>query len=140
MAGMLLDDFVKKYEGRKVDFDGVFGAQCVDLARQYWKKGLGIEEHTGPCSTSGGAKDLFLDYEKMPLEKKYFRKIINKSFISGDTLIWDSTATNPYGHVAILLAILNNSFIVFEQNGFEQKGAKITIRGKENLLGALRKK
>lgn len=140
MAGMLLDDFVKKYEGKKVDFDGVFGAQCVDLARQYWKKGLGIEEHTGSCSTSGGAKDLFLDYEKMPLEKKYFRKITNKSFIPGDTLIWDSTATNPYGHVAILLATLNNSFIVFEQNGFEQKGAKIIIRGKENLLGALRKK
>lgn len=140
MGGMLLDDFVKKYEGKKVDFDGVFGAQCVDLARQYWKKGLGIEEHTGSCSTSGGAKDLFLDYEKMPLEKKYFRKITNKSFIPGDTLIWDSTATNPYGHVAILLAILNNSFIVFEQNGFEQKGAKITIRSKENLLGALRKK
>ena len=64
MAGILLDNFVKKYEGKKVDFDGAFGAQCVDLARQYWKEGLGIPEHTGPCSTTGGAKDLYLDYEK----------------------------------------------------------------------------
>ena len=138
---MLLDDFVKKYEGKKVDFDGSFGAQCVDLARQYWKEGLGIPEHTGPCSTTGGAKDLFLDYDKMPVEKKYFTKIPkNKAFIPGDTLIWDSTETNKYGHVAIYLGKLNNSLIVFEQNGFKQDGAKVTIRDKNNLLGALRKK
>ena len=141
MYGMLLDDFVKKYEGKKVDFDGAFGAQCVDLARQYWKEGLGILEHTGPCSTTGGAKDLFLDYEKMPIEKKYFIKIqINKVFIPGDTLIWDSTETNKYGHVAIYLGTLNDSVIVFEQNGFKQDGAKVTVRSKEKLLGALRKK
>jgi len=141
MAGMLLDDFVKKYEGKKVDFDGAFGAQCVDLARQYWKEGQGITEHTGPCSTTGGAKDLFLDYNKMPIEKKYFNKIPkSKAFIPGDTLIWDSTETNKYGHVAIYLGTLNNSVIVFEQNGFKQDGAKVTVRSKEKLLGALRKK
>ena len=74
-------------------------------------------------------------------EKKYFTKIPkNKAFIPGDTLIWDSTETNKYGHVAIYLGTLNNSVIVFEQNGFKQDGAKVTVRGKEKLLGALRKK
>lgn len=141
MKGILLDEFVNKYNGKKVDFDGVFGAQCVDLARQYWKEGLGIPEHTGPCTTTGGAKDLYLDYEKMPLEKKYFNKIPkNKNFIPGDTLIWNSTETNKYGHVAIHLGTLNNSFIVFEQDGFKQDGAKITLRSKDNLLGGLRMK
>ena len=66
---MKIDEFVKKYNGVKVDFDKVYGAQCVDLFRQYAKEGLGIPEHTGPCSSSGGAKDLFLDYDKMPIEK-----------------------------------------------------------------------
>lgn len=141
MTGVLLDDFVNKYNGKKVDFDGVFGAQCVDLARQYWKEGLGILEHTGPCSTTGGAKDLYLDYDKMPIEKKYFHKIPkSKGFVAGDTLIWDSTKTNKYGHVAIYLGKLNNSLIVFEQDGFKQDGAKINIRSKNNLLGALRKR
>ena len=141
MAGIMIEDFVKKYTGKKVDFDGVFGPQCVDLARQYWEEVWGIPEHTGPCSTTGGAKDLYLDYEKMPLEKKYFNKIPkNKGFIAGDTLVWDSTEINKYGHVAIYLGKLNNSLIVFEQNGFKQDGAKITIRSKEKLLGALRKK
>ncbi|WP_252722587.1 hypothetical protein [Treponema phagedenis] len=34
---MSLDEFVKKYLGKKVDYDGHYGAQCVDLFRQYCK-------------------------------------------------------------------------------------------------------
>lgn len=138
---MYLEDFVNKYLGKEVDFDGAFGAQCVDLARQYWKEGLGISEHTGVCSTTGGAKDLYLDYEKMPLEKKYFKKIpASKKILIGDTAVWSSTETNKYGHVAIVLGELSNSLIVFEQNGFKQDGAKLNIRSKKNLLGVLRTK
>lgn len=114
---------------------------CVDLFRQYCEECLNIKEHTGPCSTTGGAKDLYLDYEKMPIEKKYFTRIPkNKAFVPGDTLIWDSTETNKYGHVAIYLGKLNNLLIVFEQDGFKQDGAKINLRSKTNLLGFLRKK
>lgn len=135
-----LEEFVIKYSGKKVDFDGVYGAQCVDLFRQYSKECLGISEHTGSCSTSGGAKDLFLDYLKMEKEKKYFTRETKKAMIQGDVLIWNETETNKYGHVAIYLGKLNNSLIVFEQDGFKQDGAKINIRSKNNLLGFLRKK
>lgn len=137
---MLLDDFVNKYKGKKVDFDGVYGVQCVDLFRQYAKECLGIAEHTGSCTTTGGAKDLFFDYNKMPIEKKYFSRITNKSYIPGDVAIWNSTEKNKYGHIAIILAELNNCLIVFEQNGFTQNGAEINIRSKDGLLGVLRKK
>lgn len=137
---MTLEEFVKKYLGKKVDFDGVYGAQCVDLFRQYSKECLGISEHTGSCSTSGGAKDLFLDYPKMEKEKKYFTRETKKAMVQGDVLIWDHTDKNQYGHVAIYLGKLNNSLIVFEQNGFTQNGAEINIRSKNNLLGFLRKK
>ena len=68
---MTIEEFVKKNNGKKVDYDGVYGAQCVDLFRQYSLDVLGITEHTGSCSTSGGAKDLFLDYNKMPLENRF---------------------------------------------------------------------
>lgn len=137
---MTLEEFVIKYSGKKVDFDGMYGAQCVDLFRQYSKECLGISEHTGSCSTSGGAKDLFLDYPKMEKEKKYFTRETKKAMIQGDVLIWNETETNKYGHVAIYLGRLNNSLIVFEQDGFKQDGAKINIRSKNNLLGFLRKK
>ena len=137
---MTLEEFVKKYNGRKVDFDGVYGAQCVDLFRQYAKEGLGIKEHTGSCSTSGGAKDLFLDYDKMPIEKKYFSRSKAKNWQPGDILVWDQTPTNKYGHVAIFLAKLGDSLLVFEQNGITQAGAEIQVRSRDRLLGYLRKK
>ena len=137
---MTLEEFVIKYNKKKVDFDGVYGAQCVDLFRQYVKECLGISEHTGSCSTTGGAKDLFLDYPKMPIEKKYFIRETKKAMVSGDVLIWDKTDKNQYGHVAIYLGKLNNSLIVFEQNGITQEGAEIVLRSKENLLGFLRKR
>ena len=68
---MTVEEFVKKYNGKLIDYDHAFGAQCVDVFRQYCPDVCGIKEHTGPCATTGGAKDLFLDYDKMPLEKKY---------------------------------------------------------------------
>lgn len=137
---MALEEFVKKYNGKKVDYDNAYGAQCVDLFRQYAKECLGIKEHTGPCATSGGAKDLFLDYNKMPVEKKYFYRSTQKNWIPGDVLIWDQSPTNKYGHVAIFLAYLGNSFLVFEQNGITQAGAEIQVRTRDNLLGYLRKR
>lgn len=111
---------------------------CVDIFRQYCHDVLGIP-HTGPCSTTGGAMDLYNDYDKMPLEKKYFTKIKNLKIIKpGDVVIWNKTATNKYGHVAVCIGSLNSSLIVFEQNGIKQDGAKIQLRSKENLLGILR--
>ena len=137
---MTLEEFVKKYNGKKVDFDNAYGAQCVDLFRQYAKECLGIKEHTGPCATSGGAKDLFLDYDKMPVEKKYFTRSKGKAYQPGDVLIWDRTEKNQYGHVAIFLAYLGNSVLVFQQNGITQAGAEIQVWTRDNLLGYLRKR
>ena len=137
---MNIEDFVKKYNGVKVDYDKVFGPQCVDLFRQWAKEGLGIPEHTGSCETTGGAKDLFIDYPKMPIEKKYFERLKKRGNLPGDILIWDSTETNKYGHVAIYLGEINNDYIVFEQDGFRKDGAKINLRSKTNLLGFLRKR
>ena len=134
---MTFAEFVKKYNGQKVDFDGAYGAQCVDLFRQYCKDVLGIG-HTGAVE---GAKDLFLNYEKLPEEKKHFFQVkerLGTYYKAGDVLVWNATKTNRYGHVALLLCEMSGDFVVFEQNGVKQDGAKITLRTKENLLGALR--
>ena len=34
---MKLSEFIQKNIGCKVDFDGLWGAQCVDIFRQYAK-------------------------------------------------------------------------------------------------------
>lgn len=134
---MTVSEFVKKYNGKKVDFDGAFGPQCVDLFRQYNKDVFGLP-HTGAVK---GAKDLFLDYEKLPVEKHFYRKVADQNeIIPGDILVWGETPSNSFGHVAIALGRLENTFIVFEQDGFAQDGAKISLRSSNNFLGALRRR
>ena len=114
------------------------------IGRQYCKDVLNIP-HTGACSTSGGAKDLFCDWEKMPLEKKYFKKIpANKAYNDiemklGDVIVWGETSSNKYGHVAIFISKADEkNVLVFEQNGIKQNGAKLVLRAIENMLGVLR--
>lgn len=97
---MELSEFLTKYAGKKVDFDGAYGAQCVDLFRQYCKDVLNIP-HTGAVE---GAEDLWTKYNSLPLEMKYFDRIDGSKIPQrGDVAIWASTKSNKYGHVAIIL-------------------------------------
>lgn len=131
-----LDDFIKNYEFKQIDFDKAFGSQCVDVFRQYTKEVLGIKEHTGAVE---GAKDLYLNFDKMKLMQKHFMKVYTPR--KGDIVIFNKTPTNKYGHVAIVIYATRKTLVVFEQNGFDQKkGSYITIRDFENVLGFLRGK
>ena len=135
---MLLSQFLTKYCGKKVDFDAAYGAQCVDLFRQYCSDVLNIP-HTGAVD---GAKELYEKYADLPVEKKYFTRLTKKAVPEyGYVAVWGSTPTNKFGHVAIVIARINAStLLVFEQNGFQQDGAKFTERSTANLLGYLKYK
>lgn len=135
---MTLDEFVEKYSGKKIDYDGAYGAQCVDVFRQYCKDVLHVP-HTGAVV---GASELFTKYEAMPLEKKYFNRIAYDGTIpqAGDVVIFCATENNPYGHVAIVVSAEDTALTVFEQDGFKQDGAHIAVRGYGRVLGFLRKK
>lgn len=130
---MTLTQFIKKYQGLKVDFDKAFGAQCVDLYRQYCYDVYHIP-HTGAVE---GAKDL---REIHGPYLKWIEDSATADYSVGDVLVWGATPTNKYGHVAILVAIYNTKyFVVFEQDGFKQDGAKLVLRSREGLLGYLYK-
>lgn len=136
---MSFEEFIIKYNGKKVDFDGAFGAQCVDLFRQYNKE-VWENPHTGAVD---GAKDLVVNYERMPLEQRFLSLFpVNRDLVrAGDVAVWNATEKNKYGHVAIVVGFLGDgSLIVFEQDGFKQDGAKLNVRSIKNLLGFLRKK
>lgn len=133
---MTLDEFVKKYEGKQIDFDKAFGSQCVDLFRQYSKEVLNIKEHTGAVE---GAKDLYLNFSSMPKMFEYFQKVFTPH--KGDIVVFNKSEKNKYGHVAIVLYATNKSLVVFEQDGFNQsKGSYINIWNYNKVLGFLRRK
>ena len=133
---MKIEQFLTKYCGKKVDYDGVFDAQCTDLFRQLCQDVFDIP-HTGSVD---GAKDLYEKYGDLPKEKKYFTRLSkNASPAYGYVAVWGSTPTNKWGHVAIVICKLSaTSLLVFEQNGFQQDGAKFVERSTVNLLGYLK--
>lgn len=131
---MSLTDFIRKYTNRKIDFDGVFGYQCVDLFRQYCEEVLEIE-HTGSVNS---AKELFVNYEHYPKLKTHFERLTN-DFEVGDIIIWNYSSNNSYGHVAIIIEVIDDFNIkVIEQDGFKQDGVKMKIYNPRYALGVLR--
>ena len=116
---MLLDEFINKKINTKVDYDGVYGAQCVDLFRQYCKDVLEIP-HTGSVD---GAKELIENYERLPLEIKYFTRA--SAPVCGDVVVYGASKTNKYGHVAIYLADYDiDNILIFEQDGLSKMALK----------------
>ena len=134
---MTLAEFAAKYCGQKVDYDKAYGPQCVDMFRQYCADVVGCP-HTGSVE---GAKDLWFNFSDND-EKVYFDRYSSWFVKPGDVAIWDSTSTNKFGHVAIVLTVDTKAkqLLVLEQDGFKKDGAKLTVRGYENLLGVLRAK
>lgn len=126
---MTVKDFVEKYYGKKVDYDGAFGCQCIDLFRQYVKECTDLRQ-TPPVS---GAKEIFANHGDFA----FCKHNDNVRYQTGDVLIWGGTSKNPYGHVAIFLDYVNTSLMVFEQDGFRQDGAKIALRKTDGLQGCL---
>ncbi|SEP79415.1 CHAP domain-containing protein [Treponema bryantii] len=135
---MTLTTFINTYLGKKVDYkdkdfkgDGSF--QCVDLARQYIHDVYGVEQFPA-LGADGGAKDIFDKCTNLNVTVDSALA----DYSRGDILIWNSSKTNKYGHVAILIAIYNTKyFIVLEQDGFKQDGVKFAFRSRENLRGCL---
>lgn len=129
---MTLTSFVKQNQGKKIDYDGAYGSQCVDLYRQYCRDVLEIEQTPGV----DGASEIFEKCGSL----KQIPESTKADYSQGDVLIWGPTEKNKYGHVAILVSVYNAfNFIVFEQNGFTQDGAKLVMRSREGLIGGLYK-
>jgi hypothetical protein len=135
---MKLDEFVRTYDGRYLDWDGQFGAQCVDEARFYFREVCGLK--TQPAGVVG-ARDFFLKYDKDPVLIENFEKIPNTpEFVPapGDVVLWDGTKGNPYGHIAIFVSGDVRAFNSFDQNLPSGAPCGIVHHTYNNVLGFLR--
>lgn len=145
---MTLNEFVKKHADKPVDFDGAYGAQCVDLARQYFKEVWGFSQQPEGVV---GAQDFFIKHFERPIQKKLcditeYHAGVNEP-PAGAVVIFKSSPNNKYGHIGICVEAGPTRINVFEQNGINneqavkegrpQKGASVGMWGYERLLGWL---
>ena len=147
---MNLTDFVEKYKGKPVDFDGQYGAQCVDLARQYMKEVWGFSRQPEGVV---GAADFFFKHGERPIQWELCNCTPYTGTIQppiGTLLIFKSSGTNQYGHIAICLNTTSQNMTVFEQDGIAnaaalkdgkpQKGAYTGTWNYDRLVGWLNKR
>jgi hypothetical protein len=148
---MTLSEFVEKHKGKPVDFDGQYGAQCVDLARQYMKEAWGFTKQPEGVT---GAQDFFFKHESRPVQRElcvctaYYD--VNTPPPSGALVVFRSSGNNRYGHIGICIDADDKRMLVFEQDGIanekaikegrEQKGACIGSWNYDRLAGWLTKK
>ena len=110
---MKLQEFIEAFNGRYIDFDGAYGAQCFDLFHYYNVQVLGLSD--GSILAAPAAKDIYNNFENLK-GHDYFERIPNTPTgvpNEGDVVIWGN---GTWGHVAVFVEGNANSFRSFDQN------------------------
>ena len=121
------DEWVKKYTGKKIDYDGAYGVQCVDLAKHYIKNVLGVEPQS-----IGNAKEYWNKRKTSQYLKDNFDFITPKfkdSEIQKGDIGVDVKTASGCGHIFIIDHCKNGELYYYDTNG-DGKGAGLTLRHK----------
>ncbi len=129
--GADVDAFVGKYNGKSVDYDGMYGYQCVDLFNFYNRDVAG-----------GGFIPVSYAYQLWSASASntnYDHIGAGAPAFKGDVAIYNSSlpGSGGAGHVAIVLGDLGGNLSVFHQNWGGAYAHTQTI-SKNHLLGYLR--
>ena len=145
-----LNLFVATHTGQPVDFDGQFGAQCVDLVRQYWYE---VDDLIRQPEGVTGAAD-FANHNSRPIQKAlldWTDYTVGARPPPGAAVVFKRDKANGnYGHVAVCIEADDKQIKAFEQDGVAnlaavkagrpQKGAYINTWDYRLVLGWLTKK
>lgn len=133
------NDFIKNNTGKKLDYDGVYQNQCVDLMNFYMQDVIGI---TRPNAKYNGASayEIFCnaktDDNFIKIESENDNQVPQK----GDIIFWN-TKIGQWGHVAIYVEGNINRFKSFDQNwGTALSPCNITEHSYLGVCGWLRPK
>lgn len=138
---MSYKSFKNRWLGKRVDYDRVYGYQCVDLIKQYADEEFGLK-----AGVWGNAVDYW--YNPSPALLKKFDRLSTKNARIGDIVIFRGVNNNPYGHIGIAdrssglfrLATLEQNGAT--GNGSGVRGDAIRVRNifKTRMFGVLRPK
>ena len=121
-------DFMKAYSGRTIDYDGVYGAQCVDAFKVFcaW---AGIPVKACP---DGWAQSYWTARDILGFSK-YFDYVSVANVQPGDWCIWLKGSSCPKSHIAMYVG--NGKFFSENQGG---KRSFNTVTIKMDFAGSLR--
>lgn len=126
----MFQNFLQQYNGKYVDWDGVYGAQCFDLVNK-WSTYLGYRPFTGLYA-----------YGIIDQTQGNYTKILNSPTAvpqAGDIIVWNSRYGGGYGHTAIASGIGDtNSFESFDQNYPTGSPAHLVRHSYDGVIGWLR--
>lgn len=136
---MSYTQFRNKWIGKRIDYDRIYGYQCVDLIKQYAHEVYGLK-----AGAWGNAIDYWYSTHK-DLYKK-FTRVSTKSARKGDIVIFKGINGNPYGHIGIADRNAGRwTVATLEQNGSSGNGSgrgrdAIRVRKitKSRIVGVLR--
>ena len=118
--------FKPQYLGRKVDFDGWYGAQCVDLVQFYNR------DAAGGKFLSGNAKDI---YGQQADKYTWVRNTPNGVPPQGAVIVYDSSWGGGFGHVAIVDSANTSVVNILSQNLPYGSGTIVTQTKYNGVIG-----
>lgn len=128
-------EWINANNGRYHDYDGAYGAQCVDLYNFYV---TGFAGANPMQSRVTGAKDIWNNYDSRALT----RVQANQRPQQGDIVVWGSSWGGGYGHVGIVAGVNPNGTLKVLNANATSAGPRgntvISNYGMGGVLGFLR--
>ena len=123
---MTFTAWVKNYLGKKTDYDGVYGVQCVDLIDCYIAKVLGLKK-----GFWGNAKDWWTKRNQNKWLKANF-EFITPKYKNGELKPGDIgiRTSGNYGHIFIIKEATANGKVKYYDQNATGNGDKMTLREK----------
>ena len=125
-------NWITQNNNKYIDYDGYFGAQCVDLYNAYTASFVG-----GKNIMVGWAPEIYNNYDRAA----YTRTGANVPGAMGYVAVFNRGGATPYGHVAIVVGDNGNGTLrVLQANATPQGSAGNTIISnisKATLMGYL---
>ena len=138
-ATLTFADWVKKYLGKKTDYDGVYGVQCVDLIDCFIDTCLGLKKDFW-----GNAKDWWTKRNNTWLKNNF--DIITPTYKNGELKAGDIgiRTSGTYGHIFIIAEPAANGNMKYYDQNATGKNEGMALRTKafnsSNINGILRPK
>lgn len=130
---MVFQDFIDKTKGKKIDVDGLYGGQCVDLFN-YWNK-LYNNVYIN-CRPSGYARSLAENKNNNGI-LKYFKETRVNNMIEGTVVVYGRCKFAPNSHVCFFIKDNGNgTYQALQQNYNGNEYVTINNNTYEGIIGA----